>query len=75
MEADDSVFIKIDKYKDANEIVKIIRARIAEGRNILGRINELKNREDQELDQWNAELSDVEKKVEMIDSILFEPEL
>lgn len=75
MRTDESVFIKIDKYKDASDIIKVIRARIAEGKEVLGRINNLKNKEDAELQQWNAELNDVERKVEFIESTLFEPEL
>lgn len=75
MQSDESVFIKIDKFKDAGDIVRVIKSRIAEGKSILGRINDLKNKEDQEIQQWNAELNDVEKKIEFIEGTLFEPEV
>ena len=75
MDSNASVFIKIDQYQDVNEIIKIIKARIAEGKDVLARINNLKNREDQEIEQWSAELNDVERKMEFIDRTLFEPEV
>jgi len=68
------VFVRIDEYKDVLEIVGLIKDKLNEARDTLGRINELKNNEDSELDMWETALEEIEKKVEQIDNELFEPE-
>ena len=67
------VFVKIDEYKDVLEIIGIIKDKIEDARSTLGKINELKNEEDSELELWNSKLEDIEKKIDFIDSTLFEP--
>jgi len=69
-----SVFIKIEDYKTVLDIVDLVKKRIAEAHEILDKINEIKNKEDLEIDNWRSELDDVEKKVHFIDQTLFEPE-
>ena len=68
------VFVRIDEYKDVLGIVGLIKDKLNEARDTLGRINELKNNEDSELDMWETALEEIEKKVEQIDNELFEPE-
>ena len=68
------VFVKIDEYKDVLEVVGIIRDKIDDARNTLGKINELKNEEDSQLELWNSKLEEIEKKIEFIDESLFQPE-
>ena len=68
------VFVKIDEYKDVLDIMGIIKDKLAEARDTLGKINELKNEEDSELDLWNASLEEIESKIEHIDKTLFQPE-
>ena len=43
------VFVKIDEYKDVIDVLHLIRTKIAEAKKTLAQINELKNREDNEL--------------------------
>ena len=69
-----SVFIKIDEYKDIIEIMNTIKHKIGEGKQTLEKINELKNKEDEEFEIWMNNLYDVEKKVALVDESLFEPE-
>jgi len=74
MEKTNPIFIKIDEYKDVLDIVSLIKKRISEGRTVLSKINDLKNQEDEELQNWSVELDDIEKKIDFINSNLFEPE-
>jgi len=68
------IYVKIDEYKDILEIVNSIKSKIVEARETLNKINELKNEEDSELDLWNTEVEEIEKKVDHIDRALFEPD-
>ena len=74
MERQNSVFVKIDEYKDVLDIMDLIRKKVTEARDTVQRINELKNQEDAELEFWYNEVSDVERKIDFMDKALFEPE-
>ena len=67
------VFVKIDEYKDILHTVGLIKDKLNEAKNTLGKIKELKHQEDSELEEWDGKLSEVESKIEGIDQILFEP--
>ena len=68
------VFVKIDDYKDLLEIMGLVKSKLDQAKKTLGNINELKNNEDEQLETWKNNLEDVERKIEMIDGALFEPE-
>ena len=74
MERQNPVFVRIDEYKDVLDIMDLIRNKLAEAKAIMGKITELKNQEDGELEHWYAELNDVERKIDYMDKNLFEPE-
>ena len=67
------VFVKIDDYKDVLDVVELLKAKIAEAKSLHGRINDLKNEEDVELEIWRNNLEEVERKVHYMDTTLFEP--
>lgn len=67
------VYVKLDEYKDIIDVMGLIRNKIQEARNVLDKLNELKNEEDSELEIWKTELDDVEKKIEFMDKAMFEP--
>ncbi|MBS3098372.1 hypothetical protein J4209_06280 [Candidatus Woesearchaeota archaeon] len=69
------VFVRIDEYKDVLDVMGLIKDKLNEARETLGRINELKNEEDSELELWDTTLEEIEKKVEAIDKNLFEPQI
>lgn len=69
------VFIKIDDYKDVIDVIALIKTKINDAKKTLDRIESLKAEEDSAIDSWKAGIDDVEKKVEYIDSSLFEPEM
>ena len=68
------VFVRIEDYKDILDIMEVLKTSIEEAKKTLAKISELKNKEDAELVEWKSEIIDVEKKVDYIDHILFEPE-
>lgn len=74
MDKQNPVFVKIEEYKDVLDIMDLIRNKVSEAKATMGKIVELKNQEDSELDFWSAELSDVERKLDYMDKNLFEPE-
>jgi hypothetical protein len=73
MKKDTNVFVKVEEYNDLLDIVALINEKIKDARKILGKIYDLKNEEDSELDVWKSSLDDVERKLKYIDQVLFEP--
>ncbi len=68
------VFVRIEEYKDVLDVMELIKNKIEQANNVLGKINELKNEEDAELEMWKTNLEEIEKKIDSIDSSLIEPE-
>jgi uncharacterized protein YfkK (UPF0435 family) len=69
------VFVRIEDYKDVLDIMHMIRGKIAEAKELLGKINELKNEEDAELELWHSGIEEVERKLDFVDRSLFEPSM
>ena len=69
-----NVFVKIEDYKEVLEVLQLLQHKIRQARAILRKIDELRSQEDAELDEWKAQLDDVEKKVNNVDQSLLEPE-
>lgn len=67
------VYVKIDQYKDIIDVINLIKKKIEEAKRNLRDINELKNREDQEISIWHSGLEDIEKRIELINRTLEEP--
>jgi hypothetical protein len=73
MNKEKNVFVKIDEYNDILDIISLVNEKVNEARVILGKISELKNQEDNELEAWKASLDDVDRKLRYVDQTLFEP--
>lgn len=73
MERGMNVFVKVDEYKDILDVIDLIQEKVKEAKTILGKINDLKNQEDSEIELWKNSLNDVERKLTFIDQTLFEP--
>jgi hypothetical protein len=67
------VFVKIDEYKDVLEVLDLLNRKIEKAREIMDQINSLKNQEDSELDMWEKELTEAEKKLSFMTKTLMEP--
>ena len=72
MNGERPVFVKVDKYESVVSAVEVIRKKISEAKATLSKISDIKSTEDSELSKWDSELSDVENKVNIIESILSE---
>jgi uncharacterized NAD(P)/FAD-binding protein YdhS len=68
------VFVKVDEYEEVLSIVKMIRKKIDEAKETILKINELKNEEDHQMEIWQNNLAEVEKKIDFIEHSLNEPE-
>ena len=67
------VYVKIDEYKEVLQVIGIIKDKIANAKEIINKINELRNEEDAELELWHSGLEEVERKVDFVDRSLFKP--
>ena len=68
------VFVRVDEYREILDVLDMIKGKIREIKETLGNINTLRNEEDSELAAWNSTINDIEKKIDGIDKLMFEPE-
>jgi hypothetical protein len=66
------IYVKIEDYKDIVDIMTLIRKKLQDAKGILNSINTLKNEEDSEIEQWNMNLEEIDKKIDFLDRTLFE---
>ncbi len=69
------VFIKVTEYKDIVQLIDVLRAKINQAKNLLDEINELKRKEEQLIEKWQNDLTEVENKIDDVDRSLLEPEM
>ena len=69
------VFVKIEEYKDVLDILSVIKGKISDAKGMLDELEDVKAREDAEIESWKVNLDDVEEKVRFVDETLFEPDL
>ena len=61
------VFVKIDEYKNVLDIIQVLKSKLKEGKALLDGIQKLKMEEDSELEEWSAELNEIDKRIDSID--------
>ncbi len=69
---DKPLFVKIDEHEDLKDMIKLVKSKIDESRKTLSVIAQLEQQEAAELEAWNQEIEQVEKKVQYMESTLFE---
>lgn len=67
----EEAYIKADDFKDIMEHINEIKKKINESEEALIRLNEIKNREDKEFENWNMKFEDVQRKLNYIDRTFF----
>lgn len=67
-----TLFIKIDKYKEAMHDINSLKTKIAEAERILSNLEEIKTEEDSKLSKWNSEIQEIKEKLLSLDKNLFE---
>jgi len=67
------VFIKINEYKDVLDTFELIKRKLKDAKALLAQLEDIKAKEEYEMDTWQALLSDIDKKVSELDKILLAP--
>ena len=62
MKKETPIFVKVDKYEDVLDTMNAIKAKVNDIKVTLGKINELKNNEDAELEGWQTTVEDMRKE-------------
>ncbi len=66
------IYVKIEDYDDLLNTFTLVKKNIGDAKELLGKIAELKTQEDIELENWYADVAEVETKMKFIDDHLFE---
>jgi len=65
------IFVKIDKFHDALDNFNKIKEKVLEIENELKNITEIKNKEEEELKEWESEIQSIKARMNAIDNSLF----
>lgn len=66
-----TLFVKIDKYKEAAEKIENIKYQLDEVSKVISKINSLKEEEDSEVNYCSTEINKIKDSITNIDKILF----
>lgn len=67
------VFVKVEDFKDALDVMNMIRLKIEDAKKTLEKVHELKSEEETELELWHTSIEEVERKIDFVDKTLSEP--
>ena len=68
------VFVKIEEYEDVIDLLMSLKGKIEAAKNTLGKINQLKQEEDAQLQSWKTALIEIEGRIASMDQFLHQPE-
>ncbi|MBI2147872.1 hypothetical protein HYU19_05380 [Candidatus Woesearchaeota archaeon] len=60
------LFVKVQQYDDAKEVIGIVQQKLNEARQTIGKIHDLRHQEEEELNKWSADLSHVEERIQLM---------
>ena len=60
------VFVKIEKYKEILELIEVIDKKIMNANQLLAQLEELKQKEDEDIASWQRDIEEVEHKIGII---------
>lgn len=69
---DNTLFVKIDKYKESMKTLNLIKESLINTEHILDKLHQIKTQEDNEIQQWHDQIKRIKQKVIFIDRNLFE---
>ncbi|MFC1648758.1 hypothetical protein ACFL1B_04840 [Nanoarchaeota archaeon] len=69
---DKPIFVKIDEYQQIRDVVGSINKQMSSVRKKLDELKNIKEKEDQQIQQWDAQLITVEEKLSMINETMQE---
>lgn len=67
----DPVFIRVDKYKESLEIFEKTREKIIEIEDLLKRNKQIKEEEEQQIGEWEAQIEEIKEQIQKIDKEMF----
>ena len=50
------------------DIIQVLKGKIRESKNLIDNLQKMKMEEDAELEEWSAELEEIEKRIDSMDS-------
>jgi len=68
------VFVKVDEYKAIRDLLEAIKQRLSQAKALLARVNELKQQEDAQIENWARDIEDIEERLNSVDKSLLEPQ-
>ena len=68
------VFIKIDNYEEVLELFDMVSKKLDTAKHTLSKLREVRQEEDNKLDEWENYLKDVEDKLGNLNTKLAEPD-
>ena len=66
-----SIFVRVDKFQSAQKHFEEIKSKVKEIESTLGKIKDVKLKEDEELASWSTEIEKLKLKLSEIDSDIF----
>src|SRR3989344_6091575 len=69
---DNTLFVKIDKYKESMRTLNLIKESLMSTEHILGKLHQIKSQEDSEIEQWHEQIKRIKQNIVFIDKNLFE---
>ena len=68
------VFVRIEDYRQMLDVVEMIKKNLAQAKQMLGDLNQLKEQEASEIQSWGEELDRIESKINDMDKLMFQPD-
>ncbi|MBN2454223.1 hypothetical protein JXB11_01620 [Candidatus Woesearchaeota archaeon] len=68
------LFVKIEHYTEITDTIAGIKSKLDEAKEVLIKLDDVKQKEDNELLKWQAELEEAEKRLKSITEQLPKPE-
>ena len=65
------VFVKIEKYKEAMKHMDLLAKKMTDAEDILNKLEDIRSKEEQKIEEWKRDLSTVKEKLLAIDKELF----
>jgi hypothetical protein len=71
MQIKEPIFVKINKYKEVLSNFEAVKKKVQEASETIEKIRELRQKEEEQLEEWHKELAEIKEKINSIDNKLF----
>ena len=65
-----TVFVRINRYKEVENTINEIKANMQEARDIIGKINQFKVEEENELNIWSNDIQKIDDQIKLIEEAM-----